>query len=138
MKTMSDTEDLEQMIAHAIMPFIKELRMVPVADYVAFLRFEKHNQIADIVDSAAEQYFAPNFLAYRDRGGIEIDWGKSPKVVLALGFNTPSATFDFELCLDHAKASVCLIRVNERDSKCQSTNIGHALQRSIELNSVKS
>ena len=138
MSNLTDNQLLEQMIANALKPFIRELRMVDVADYVAFLHFNQHNQIGDIVDSAAEQYFAPGFLAYRDTGSMSLDWGESAQIMLALGFNTPSATFDFELRLAHDNASVSLMRVNEQETSPGSTNKTHLLSRSIELNSVVS
>ena len=52
-------QDHEKLIMLAVQPLIKELLLVDVADLIAYLTFDQHNLITDIVDSALEQYFAP-------------------------------------------------------------------------------
>ncbi len=52
----------EVIVANAIQQVVSELRLVDVADYIAFMRLESFASIADIVDSAAELYFMPGTL----------------------------------------------------------------------------
>ena len=68
MSDQQDTQAMERMIMHAVQPLIKELLLVDLADLIAYMTLERHNLVADIVDSASEQYFAPGFIGYREVG----------------------------------------------------------------------
>lgn len=135
MYTAEKTQDIERLITQTIRPFVKELRMVDLADYVAFLHFDKHHQVADIVDSAAEQFFAPGFLVYRETGSIEIDWGQPARVVLELAMNAPGITYEFTLELDDEAARVSLGYINRAEVTVQAVSPFELLLRSVETNS---
>ena len=52
----------EILVGEAIRDVVSELRMVEVADYVAYVRLGHLANLADLVDSAAERYFMPGTL----------------------------------------------------------------------------
>ena len=52
----------EVIVAKAIESVVSELRMVDVADYVAYIKLERFANISDLVASAAELYFMPGTL----------------------------------------------------------------------------
>ncbi len=138
MTSQTNNQSHERMIMLAVQPLIKELLLVDVADLIAYLTFEQHNQIADIVDSAAEQYFAPGFVGYREVGSADVDWNTSPSITLQLAMNAPDYSFEFGLTLDSQSAAVKLDRVNAL------TPIGDddqaslkSLERAIAVNSVR-
>ena len=53
----------EIIVANAIRAVANELRLIDVADYIAFIRLESLASVADIVESAAELYFHAGHIA---------------------------------------------------------------------------
>ncbi|TIT58230.1 MAG: hypothetical protein E5W63_19190, partial [Mesorhizobium sp.] len=52
----------EIIVASAIEQVVVELRLIDVADYIAFIRLEHFACLSDLVDSAAELFFMPGTL----------------------------------------------------------------------------
>lgn len=135
----------EKLIMMAVQPLIKELLLVDVADLIAYLTFDQHNLITDIVDSALEQYFAPGFIGYREIGTAEIDWNTSPTITLQMAMNAPSHAFEFSLILESQSASIKLLSINpltagaqdDVASANQSSDALASLERAIAINSVR-
>jgi hypothetical protein len=98
--------DREVIVADAIKEVVSELRLVDVADYVAFIHLEQFANVADIVDSAAELYFQPGTLRLGNGGEVHIDWAGGAKVVLDLELKPSGATIYFTLGLTDRHASV--------------------------------
>lgn len=127
---------LERIILESLRPLIRELRLVDVSDYVAYLRFDKHHQVADIFDSAVEQFFAPDFLHYRELGHADLDWGKEPIISLELALNTPTAVFEFTLQLKKTHTSIELGRINRHATVLTDALDDEILERAITINKV--
>ena len=135
----------EKLIMLAVQPLIKELLLVDVADLIAYLTFDQHNLITDIVDSALEQYFAPGFIGYREIGTAEIDWNTSPTITLQMAMNAPSYAFEFSLILESQAASIKLLSINpltagatgEAANTAQASQSLASLERAIAINSVR-
>jgi hypothetical protein len=96
----------EVIVANAIQEVVSELRMVDVADYIAFIRLEQFGCISDIVDSAAELYFMPGTLRLGHGGEAHVGWSEVPRIVLDLELRTAGATVYFALTLTALHASV--------------------------------
>ena len=62
MDRQAHSGDREIIVAKAIENVVAELRMVDVADYVAYIKLERFANISDLVASAAELYFMPGTL----------------------------------------------------------------------------
>ncbi len=139
MTSRADNQLHEQHIMLAIQPLIKELLLVDVADLIAYLTFEQHNQVADIIDSATEQYFAPGFVGYREVGSAAIDWDRSPSITLELVMNAPNHSFEFSLILESQVASIKLGRINalSQDVEHDVETSLKSLERAIAVNSVR-
>jgi len=99
-------QDREIIIADAIREVVTELRMVDLADYVAFIRLERFANVADIVDSAAELYFQPGTLRLGNGGEVHLDWSGEPRVVLDLELKPSGATVYFTLGMSNEHATV--------------------------------
>lgn len=99
-------ETRESIVARAIEQVVGELRLVDVADYIAFIRLEHFACLADLVDSAAELYFMPGTLRLGHGGEAYIDWGGSPRIVLDLELRPAGVTVYFQLTLEENQASV--------------------------------
>ena len=96
----------EVIVANAIGDVVRELRMVDVGDYVAYIRLERLASIADLVDSAAELYFQPGTLRLGHGGEAHLSWDGPPRIVLDLELRPSGVTVYFALTLAARKASV--------------------------------
>lgn len=99
-------ETRESIVAHAIEQVVGELRLVDVADYIAFIRLEHFACLSDLVDSAAELYFMPGTLKLGHGGEAYVDWSGSPRIVLDLELRPMGVTVYFQLTLEEQQASV--------------------------------
>ena len=90
----------EKIVADAIAEVVAELRMVDVADYVAFIRLEHFANVADIVDSAAELYFMPGTVRLGHGAEAHLTWTGEPRIVLDLELKPAGVTVYFKLTLD--------------------------------------
>ncbi len=101
--------DREAVVADAIRDVVSELRMVDVADYVAFIRLEHFSSIADIVQSAAELYLMPGTLRLGHGGEAHVTWEEAPTIALDLELRPSGACVYFTL---HMKADQAAVEVN--------------------------
>lgn len=96
----------EAIVAEAIKDVVGELRLVDVADYIAFIRLEHFSTVSDIVDSAAELFFMPGTLKLGHGGEAHVGWSEPPRIVLDLELRPSGATVYFALSLEDEAASV--------------------------------
>ena len=96
----------EKIVADAIAEVVAELRMVDVADYVAFIRLEHFANVADIVDSAAELYFMPGTVRLGHGAEAHLGWSGEPRIVLDLELKPAGVTVYFKLTLAADTAGV--------------------------------
>jgi len=96
----------EIIVANAIEQVIAELRLIDVADYIAFIRLEHFACLSDLVDSAAELFFMPGTLRLGHGGEAHVDWSGNPRVVLDLELRPPGVTVYFQLTLSGDKDHV--------------------------------
>ena len=59
MNRQPHTLSREVIVARAIEQVVAELRLIDVADYIAFIRLEHFACLSDLVDSASELFFVP-------------------------------------------------------------------------------
>jgi hypothetical protein len=123
----------EIIVARAIKPVVTELRLIDVADYIAFIRLEHFACLSDLVDSAAELFFMPGTLRLGHGGEAHVDWGGHPRIVLDLELRPPGITVYFQLTLTEHEASVVLNYVSfERPDEDPTRNtalLDEALER---------
>lgn len=96
----------EVIVADAIREVVGELRLVDVADYIAFIRMEHFSTVSDIVDSAAELYFMPGTLRLGHGGEVHAGWDEPPRIVLDMELRPSGATVYFALTMTAKQASV--------------------------------
>lgn len=106
MNRQPHTASREAIVAEAIKDVVGELRLVDVADYIAFIRLEHFSTVSDIVDSAAELFFMPGTLRLGHGGEAHVGWAEVPRIVLDLELRPSGATVYFALSLEDARASV--------------------------------
>ncbi len=96
----------EVIVAEAIKDVVGELRLVDVADYIAFIRLEHFATISDLVDSAAEMFLMPGTLKLGHGGEADVSWSAPARIQLDLELRPSGATVYFLLTLDAHLASV--------------------------------
>lgn len=96
----------EAIVAKAIQEVVSELRMVDVADYIAFIRLEHFACISDIVESAAELYFLPGTLRLGHGGQAHVGWSDLPRIEFDLELRPRGATVYFTLAMTAENAGV--------------------------------
>jgi hypothetical protein len=118
MDRQAHSEAREVIVAKAIENVVAELRMVDVADYVAYIKLERFANISDLVASAAELYFMPGTLRLGHSGEAQICWATPPKIVLDLELRPRGATIYFTLALSdkHAEIDVNYVSFDEPGS----------------------
>ncbi|ODT18396.1 MAG: hypothetical protein ABS57_06130 [Mesorhizobium sp. SCN 65-12] len=106
MNRQPHADSREAIVANAIQQVVGELRLIDVADYIAFIRLEHFACLSDLVDSAAELYFMPGTLRLGHGGEAHVDWSGNPRIVLDLELRPPGVTVYFQLTLSEHTASV--------------------------------
>lgn len=101
----------EIIIGDAIGEVVAELRMVDVADYIAFIRMERMSAIADIIDTAAELYFQPGTVRLGHGCDLIVTWEEAPRVKLDMELRPRGATVYFSLILGDRQAEIDLTYV---------------------------
>ncbi|MFC6489987.1 hypothetical protein [Nitratireductor sp. GCM10026969] len=96
----------EVIVANAIQDVANELRLIELADYVAFIRLESMASIADIVESAAELYFMPGTLRLGHGCEAHVGWTGTPRIALDLELWPKGAKVYFTLSLNPLDAGV--------------------------------
>lgn len=99
-------QERESIVAEAIGAVVGELRMIDVADYIAFIRMERFANLADIVDTAAELHFMPGTLRLGHGGDALVDWAGAPRIVLDMELRPRGATVYFTLTLADLEAGI--------------------------------
>jgi hypothetical protein len=102
----SHASSREVIVANAIRDLVAELRLVDVADYIAFMRLEHFACISDLVDSAAELYFMPRTVRLGNGGQAHVSWSETPRIDIDLELRPRGATVYFTLTLRADDASV--------------------------------
>lgn len=96
----------EVIVAEAIEQVVRELRLIDVADYIAFIRLEHFACLSDLVESASELFFMPGTLRLGHGGEAYVEWSGAPRIVLDLELRLPGVTVYFQLTLTENEASV--------------------------------
>ncbi|WP_028032519.1 hypothetical protein [Chelativorans sp. J32] len=124
----------EIIVAKAIEGVASELRLIDLADYVAFIRLESMASIADIVESAAELYFVPGTLRLGHGCEAHVGWTEAPRIVLDLELRPTGVTVYFTLTLSASDASVDVKYVAfdepSEDPEANSAFLARALEAS--------
>jgi hypothetical protein len=92
----------------AFEPVANELRLVDVADFVAYIHAEKFANIQDIVNSSVELFFKPGTLSFGWGAEFELDWNSLPVITLNMEFRHHSVWLVFKLSLRALQTSVTI------------------------------
>jgi hypothetical protein len=137
MQKQNYSDQREKILAESIGGFVRELRLVDVQHYVAFITLERFSNIADIIDSAAEHFFAPGFLKMGMGGEVTLDWGAAPAVTLDLIMQPSGAKIYFSVTLKADSATVSLDYLSFETGYEDPARNTEFLRRAIEINTIR-
>jgi hypothetical protein len=83
-----------------------ELRLIDVADLIAYIRTERFANIEDLVNSSAELFFKEGTVSFAWGGDLDVKWGLPPTIVLGMEFRHMSVTVFFDLSLKYINGGV--------------------------------
>ncbi len=90
----------------AFEPVAAELRLVDVADFIAYIHAEKFANIQDIVNSSVELFFKPGTLSFGWDAEFKLDWNSLPVITLDMEFRHRSVWLVFKLILRALQTNV--------------------------------
>ena len=93
-------------LSAAFEPVAAELRLVDVADFIAYIHAEKFANIQDIVNSSVELFFKPGTLSFGWNAEFELDWNSLPVITLDMEFRHRSVWLVFKLILRALQTNV--------------------------------
>ena len=132
----TDAQIMEKEITNAIAPLVRELRLLNIADLIALIHSEKHHMVADIVESACEQFFAAGFVVYAEKGKVDIDWDTKPTIQLAMAMHVPTLCFEFDMVMDGRAVRINLTDVKRDADGPTDHETVNILRRSISVNVI--
>ncbi|MBX2806930.1 MAG: hypothetical protein KTR19_13230 [Hyphomicrobiales bacterium] len=113
----------ERLLAQNIVEVATELRMIDVADFIAYIRFENFGNIDNLVNCAAELYFIPNTLRFGQSAEIQSKWSEPPVVVLDMEFKHCDVQMFFRLYLQDKIARLNINYISLRNpTNCAQSN----------------
>jgi hypothetical protein len=137
MLKQNHSEEREKILAESIGAFARELRLVDVQHYIAFITLERFFNIADIIDSAAEHFFAPGFLKMGMGAQVSLDWATAPAVTLDLIMQPSGVNVYLSVTLRADGASVCLDYLSFETAHEDPELNTQFLRRAIEINTIR-
>lgn len=90
---------MDDILNDAMAPLAHELMLIDPADLIGLCLAEKHRNIGDLVESAAELLFTGQSLRYGGGAEVELAWDAAPAVVLDLEFEHEDMLVLFRLRL---------------------------------------
>jgi len=102
----SHAERRARALSEALAAVGAELRLVDVADYIAYIRNDTMASLQDIVSSSLELYFKPGTVSFGWAADFELDWGKPPTIALGMEFRHRDVWMIFTLILRADETSV--------------------------------
>jgi hypothetical protein len=127
----------EVIVAKAIEQVVLELRLIDVADYIAFIRLEHFACLSDLVESASELFFLPGTLRLGHGGEAYVDWGDAPRIVLDLELRPRGVTVYFQLTLTEHEASVVLNYVSFEEPDADPARNTQLLETELEASRLR-
>lgn len=101
--------DHEFIIAKSLRGFLAEMRMIDVEHLISFATLRMHGHIADLVSSAAENYFSPGFVTFGQHCEAAVDWSATPVITFDLVMNLGWAQAYLSATMKQEEAEVRLV-----------------------------
>lgn len=107
----------ERALGDGLSEVATELRLVDVADLIAYIRGEQLANLGDVVSSSIERFFKPDTLRYGKAADIDLTWGSEPAIKIDLEFHHQEVSVYFSLLLESLRAGVEINYTNLNDKR---------------------
>lgn len=101
-------QECEQLLGEALTGFAAELRIIDVIDLITNIHLERHGQLEDMLNSAAELFFKSGTLKFSRAGHVEIEWGGAATVTICMQLCHDALVAHFDLQIGSDEAGVHL------------------------------
>lgn len=105
----------ERALGDGLSEVATELRLVDVADLIAYIRGEQLANLGDVVSSSIERFFKPETLRYGKAAEIDLTWGSEPAIKIDMEFHNQEVSVYFSLLLESLRAGVEINYTNLND-----------------------
>lgn len=132
MKKTPHSHEHEKIVAQALAPVARELRLIDIADLIAMLKYERHASLSELVTSAAELYFLPDTVKLGAGGDYVVDWDYNPKIVLDLEVCPNFVTVFVRLTLEKDFCGIEISHIEFKEDFIDEEESAHFLRQTLE------
>lgn len=132
MKKTPHTHEHEKIVAQALAPVARELRLIDIADLIAMLKYERHASLSELVTSAAELYFLPDTVKLGTGGDYVVDWDYNPKIVLDLEICPNEVTVYVRLTLEKDFCGIEISHIEFKNNFMNEAESARFLRQTLE------
>lgn len=91
--------DRTNIVARNVREFAAELRLIDVADLIAYIHGEKYANIEDLVNSSTELFFKSGTMNFAWAAALDVCWDQPPTILIDMEFHNMSISAFFTLAL---------------------------------------
>lgn len=132
MKKTPHSHEHEKIVAQALAPVARELRLIDIADLIAMLKYERHASLSELVTSAAELYFLPDTVKLGAGGDYVVDWDYNPKIVLDLEVCPNLVTVYVRLTLEKDFCGIEISHIEFKEDFMDDEDSAYFLRQTLE------
>jgi hypothetical protein len=111
-----------RILGEALEGFAAELRLIDIADLVAFIRTDNHPNLGDLINSSLELHFRPDLFRYGWGADVRLRWGEPAVLFFDMEFRHLGVTVLFRLALESTRSFVTLHYVALQDPLPRGTD----------------
>lgn len=126
----------EEVLGAALAPFAEELKLIDPGELICLCLAEKHSNINDVVESAAEMFFQRGTLRYAGAAEVQASWEAPPRIVLDMEFQNAQVVALFRLTLGAGPIEVDICHVLDAAEIDRRAAPGAALSHSLSAASL--
>ena len=101
----------EKALGEHIRGVAADLRMIELADLVAYLKTSQIASIGALVQASIELSFKPDTLIFAFGGDVHLEWGGKTEVALDMEFHHEAVHVYFRLILETQQAGVEILNI---------------------------
>lgn len=122
----------ERVLGENIRALAADLRLIELADLVAYLKTSQIASVGALVQASIELSFKPGTLAFAYNGDVQLEWGGRTEVALDMEFHHDSVHVHFRLILETLRAGVEIMCMSFDGCGRSPDENTHRLRRALE------
>jgi len=122
----------ERVLGENIRALAADLRLIDLADLVAYLKTSQIASVGALVQASIELSFKPGTLAFAYNGDVHLEWGGRTEVALDMEFHHDSVCVHFRLILETQRAGVEIFCISFDECGRSPDENTHLLKRALQ------